>query len=207
MPTKKINNNFLPESYYDDKKVKPGISIYKVFISLFSLSWRSNSAGLITNTQVHIFALPSPRQFCWTTTATLWSTQKVELSRWNPSFQMRIFSRRYRMKGQKLFIHMFFIQPFLGSTSMTRSWWTLKLSAIRLSQEVKGLSVENLFNLMQPLQTYSDFIFVQREVDTLKRIMGISSSIQNKWMMICLERNTGFFKILLSIRKDRNHIP
>lgn len=30
LPSKKINNNFLPESYYDDKKVKPGISLYRV---------------------------------------------------------------------------------------------------------------------------------------------------------------------------------
>jgi hypothetical protein len=35
LPSKKINNNFLPESYYDDKKVKPGISLYRVRLHSF----------------------------------------------------------------------------------------------------------------------------------------------------------------------------
>ena len=34
--SKKMSNKFMPESYYDDKKVKPGIALYKVRKSLFS---------------------------------------------------------------------------------------------------------------------------------------------------------------------------
>lgn len=34
--SKKMSNKFMPESYYDDKKVKPGITLYKVRKSLFS---------------------------------------------------------------------------------------------------------------------------------------------------------------------------
>jgi hypothetical protein len=70
MPGKKINNNFLPESYYDDKKVKPGISLYKVASLLFRPSYKFNSAAQIINTQALILCLQFLKLFCSMTTAT-----------------------------------------------------------------------------------------------------------------------------------------
>jgi hypothetical protein len=63
VPSKKINNNFLPESYYDDKRVKPGISLYKVFLSLFSSFWKSKNVELIINTQAHSSDCPFHKLF------------------------------------------------------------------------------------------------------------------------------------------------
>lgn len=63
-PPRRLLDRFLPESYYDDKKIKPGISFYKVDLIPLRVSWKYKKGEATESTKGRCCRWRCLRLFC-----------------------------------------------------------------------------------------------------------------------------------------------